>query len=151
MKAALHRRICELFPGAKIRVLEPLAPFARCGGTTAKAAGYGEPIRIERTDAEGRDHALGWHGVSVNPFGHDRRADRFAEVLGAFDDFAAIPGHVQALDVGELVGGEALCSLHNTGEPYLITSYARGTIYANELRRIAARGDVTAGELVRVD
>lgn len=151
MQAALRRRISELFPGAKIHVLEPLAPDSGEAGATAKAAGYGEPIRIELTDAAGHDHALVWHGVSINPFGHDRRADRFAEVLGAFDDFATVPGHVQALDVGAVVRGEALCSLREAGEPYLITRYARGTVYAAELRRIAARGDVTAGELAHLE
>ncbi|MEP6860334.1 MAG: phosphotransferase [Deltaproteobacteria bacterium] len=151
MHEALRRRVAELFPGARIRALEPLAPDSGKTGTTEKAVGYGEPMRIALTDAAGHDRELVWHGVSANAFGHDRRADRFAEVIGAYDDFAEIPRHVQAIDVGAVAHDGALVSLCEAGEPYLITSYARGTVYAGELRRIAAVREVTARELARLD
>ncbi|HET9991923.1 MAG TPA: hypothetical protein VFQ65_25515, partial [Kofleriaceae bacterium] len=138
MNEALRRHIEKLFPGARIRALEPLAPDTKRSGATEKAAGYGEPVRIALVDASGFEHDLVWHGVSANEFGHDRRADRFAEVIGAYDEFPAIPGHVQAIDVGVVTLSGELCSLREAGEPYMMTSFARGHVYAGELRRIAA-------------
>jgi hypothetical protein len=59
-------------------------------------------------------------------------------MLLGFDRFGSIPGHGAALDVGAITrDGRALMSLANAGEFYLLTSYAPGHLYADELRRIA--------------
>jgi len=44
-------------------------------------------------------------GLLVQRVRHDRRADRAAQALLAFDDFAAIPHHIAALDVGAIGPG----------------------------------------------
>jgi len=93
---------------------------------------------------------LVWRPASANDFGHDRRADRAADAVLAFDDFAQIPDHVAAVDVGAVRNTGELVSLRDVGEHYLITTYARGAIYANDLRRIATSG-ATAADLARVD
>jgi aminoglycoside phosphotransferase (APT) family kinase protein len=52
----------------------------------------------------------------------------------AYDTYGKLPHHVAAIDMGLVRGDGALVSLERTGEPYLITSWVDGTLYADELR-----------------
>lgn len=147
----LREHLARLYPGHRVVALEPLVPDAGAGGgATDKVAGYGAPVRVSLVDAHGERLDLVWRTASPNEYGHDRRADRAAEALLAFDDFAKLPGHVRALDVGAIRAGGELVSLRDAGEHYLITTYARGSIYADDLRRIATSG-ATDGDIARVD
>jgi len=101
-------------------------------------------VRIELVDDAGESLQLVWRVASSNEFGHDRRADRGAGMLAAFDEFPNIPRHVEAIDVGAIGPSGELVSIRDAGELYLITTYAPGTIYADDLRRIARDG---AGDL----
>ena len=141
-----------MYPHHHVVSLEPLAPDT--GATkdaTTKAAGYGMPVRIVLADQAGGRLELVWRVASANPFGHDRRADRAAAMLLAFDDFPRIPSHVQALDVGAIRGDGELVSIRDAGELYLITTYAPGTLYCDDLRRIARTGTATDHDVARVD
>jgi hypothetical protein len=120
-------------------------------GATAKAAGYGLPVRITLTDGEGAVKCLVWRVASANEFGHDRRADRAAGMLLAYDDFPRIPHHIEALDVGAIRTDGELVSIRDCDELYLITTFAPGTIYADDLRRIAREGHASELDLARVD
>ncbi|HTJ47207.1 MAG TPA: phosphotransferase [Kofleriaceae bacterium] len=135
----------HVVPGAEVIEIAPLAPDDG-DGETKKVAGYGQPARIRLRD--GRE--LVWHTASANEFGHDRRSDRAQELLLAYDDFARVPRHVRAIDVGAVIKGGAAVSLRDADELYLITTYAPGRVYADELREAAARG-VTARDRARVD
>jgi len=150
-----HDKLCEhlarLYPGHRVIEVHPLAPDARTtADPTTKAAGYGKPVHVVLADARGHRLDLVWRPASPNEFGHDRRADRAADAILAFDDFTQIPDHVAAIDVGAVRATGELVSLRDATEHYLITSYARGTIYADDLRRIATTG-ATAADLARVD
>jgi hypothetical protein len=152
----LREHLARLYPGATIVAIEPLGPDASAtagrkdgGGSTTKAAGYGLPVRIELRDGD-TARQLVWRVASANEFGHDRRADRAAVMVQAYEDFARIPRHVQAVDLGVIRGGE-LVSTRDATEPYLITTYAPGTIYAHDLRRIAAERIATPRDVARVD
>jgi len=156
----LREHLARLYPQHRIVAISELAPDA--GATkdaTAKAAGYGRPVEIVLEDASGNTVELVWRVASANEFGHDRRADRAEGALLAYDDFAAIPQHVRAVDVGAIRTTGELVSLRDWDELYLVTEYARGTIYAEDLRRIArdgagdrdlARVDVLAGYLAEL-
>jgi len=148
----LTRIVARALPGARIVRVETLGTDAAAARQqrTAKAAGYGIPIRID-VELHGKMRALVFHGTSENAFGHDRRADRAAELLLAADTFGAIPGHTRVLDVGAFRADGSTVSLSNTGEFYLLTEYAEGTPYADDLRRIAQSGTATAEDLGRVD
>lgn len=61
-----------------------------------------------------------------------------------------MPQHVQAVDLGAIRGRE-LVSLREASEHYLITTYARGTIYAHDLQRIAAERVAAPTDAARVD
>lgn len=147
----LRDHVLRLYPGARIESIEPLGPDAGAtAGSTTKAAGYGVPVRIVLSDREGR-HELVWRVASANEFGHDRRADRAAAMVQAYDDFAQIPQHVRAIDLGMIRAGGELMSTRDGAEMYLITTYATGEIYAHDLRRIAADGHATVRDVARVD
>ncbi len=116
---------------------------------TAKAAGYGIPVRIDAlVDGQRRSFVL--HGTSSNQFGHDRRSDRAAELLLAADTFSAIPRHVHALEVGALRRDGGSISLADTGEFYLLTDYLDGRPYADDLRQIANRRAAEPADVRRV-
>lgn len=148
----LREHLARLFPGQRITLVEPLAPdTGATRGATAKAAGYGMPVHIQLTATDGRRTELVWRVASSNEFGHDRRSDRAAAAVQAFDDFRQMPSHVEALDLGVIQRDGSLCSIRDASEHYLITTFARGSIYADDLRRIAATCEVTDLDLARVD
>jgi hypothetical protein len=139
-KAAISEMVQSVYPGAKLLSVQPLAPDATAGDAaeeTGKAAGYGEPLLLRIATEDRHEQALVLHTASANDFGHDRRADRAGGILLAFDTFGKIPGHVRALDVGAVHKSGHLVSLRDAGELYLLTSYAPGTVYVEDLRRIA--------------
>jgi aminoglycoside phosphotransferase (APT) family kinase protein len=117
--------------------------------TTAKAAGYGIPIRID-VEVHGQARSFVLHGSSANQFGHDRRADRAAELLLAADTYGRIPQHVRALEVGAFRPDGSSVSLSHTREFYLLTEYAEGRPYAEDLRRIAETQTVTEQDSSRL-
>lgn len=133
-----------------VRLVERAVPGARVVGAfvmgaddeaepaqaTAKAAGYGVPIRID-AEVGGALQRFVLHSASSNQFGHDRRADRAAEMLLAADSFGLVPRHTRVLDVGAFRRDGSSVSLLDSGEFYLLTDYAPGRLYAEDLRRIA--------------
>ncbi len=147
----LREHLARLYPGHHVDKIEPLSPDSGAtAGATAKVAGYGQPVHVVLVDARGGTLDLVWRTASPNEFGHSRRADRVAESVLAFDDFSQIPKHIAAIDVGTVRSNGELVSLRDAGEHYLITTYARGTIYAEDLRRIASHGARDA-DVARVD
>ena len=148
--ARLERLIGAALPGARIVRVTQLGVDSSPGGATAKGQGYGAPLRIE-LEREGSRTSVVLHTATKNQFGHDRRADRAADALLAFDTFDAVPRHVRALDVGAFSGESEFVSLRETGEFYLLSEWADGTLYADSLRRIVRDGVVQPDDLLKVD
>lgn len=147
----LVRIVERAVPGARALRAERLGTdeSAKDAETTAKSAGYGVPIRID-VELDGGSRSFVLHGASSNPFGHNRRADRAAELILAADTYGVIPQHVRALDIGAFkIDGSSL-SLKDAAEFYLLTDYVPGRPYADDLRRIANTGTVEPGDLARV-
>lgn len=151
IRPALERCIARALPGGRLLRVVALRPDEAAAADTLKVQGYGVPLRLEAEDASGAARTLVFHTATSNAFGHDRRADRAAEMLLAYDTFNAIPGHVRALDVGVLREAEGLVSLHGAGEFYLLTEYADGVPYAEDLRRIVCAGRLGDEDLARAD
>ncbi len=146
-RAALGRVLSRLVPGARVVRCEPLDGVG-ASGVAHKAGGYARAWRVAAADDAGQLHEFVFRTSASDEFGHDRRADRAANLILAFDTFGTIPDHVRALDVGfEAPGG--LRSLRDCEEPYLLTTWAEGTLYAEDLRRVAADGSASAGDLER--
>jgi hypothetical protein len=146
----LQRLVDSALPGARIVKVEALGVDLKPSGASTKGAGYGAPLRID-VELEDTRRTVVLHTATANAFGHDRRADRAAEVLLAADTFGAVPRHVRALDVGAYRGGDDFTSLRGTGEFYLLSEWAEGRLYAESLRRIASAGALQAMDVANVD
>jgi len=149
---ALQRLVSARMPGGRLISVRPLGPdptFA--AGATEKAAGYGRPLLLAVELPGGTRVRLVFRTATANEFGHDRRADRAADALLAFDRFGLIPGHARALDVGAVMADGELRSLAGAGELYLLTDYVEGTPYAQDLRRIAEGGAANARDEQRCE
>jgi hypothetical protein len=148
---AICELVCRKFPGATVVECRRLGDDeALPDGATGKQAGYGVPIKVTLRGADGRERAVVFHTARPNDFGHDRRADRAAEMLLAYDTYGTIPRHVKAIDVGVIARDGELRSIADATEVYLLTGWADGEVYADDLRRIAADG-ATPRDLGRLD
>jgi hypothetical protein len=67
------------------------------------------------------------------------------------EDFERMPQHVRVVDVGVIGEGGELQSTRGATEHYLITTYAPGTMYAQDLRRVAAERVAMPNDVARVD
>jgi hypothetical protein len=146
----LDELIRKLFPGSSIDDVQALAPDAG-SGDAHKVEGYGRPLRVTVRDPGGERRALVFRTATSNIFGHDRRSDRAAGMLLSFDAFDAIPQHVRALDVGTILGDGRLLSLGGGGEFYLLTGFAEGRMYSEDLRRVVTQGEARDGDLARCE
>lgn len=141
----LREHLARLYPDHEVAAVEPMGPDSGATrSSTTKVAGYGRPVRVVLTRG-GEVLELVWRVATANEFGHDRRSDRAANLILAYDDFARVPGHVAPIDLGMIGADGELISIRDGVEPYLLTTFARGAIYAEDLRRVAA--ERVAGEL----
>jgi hypothetical protein len=113
-----------------------------------KAYGYGKPLLL-RYSVVGEERQAVLHMMAPNPFGHERRADRAAGLILAYDSFNTLPRHVRARDIG-LVGADGrLCSLPHGDEFFLLTDYAPGRLYAADLERLSNQGTLDECDIRR--
>jgi hypothetical protein len=149
---ALAMQLASRYPGMYVVEIRPLAPDSGASASsTEKVAGYGRPLVLHLCDADGNSVHLVWRINAANEFGHDRLADRAANTLLAREDFARIPQHVAALEVGAVTRDGHIVPLPGDAELYLITPFVPGTLYADDLRRIARAGEASEVDLARVD
>jgi hypothetical protein len=146
--ARLRQIVQTALPGAQILRVTPLDPDSEKQDETAKGSGYGVPLRLDVEHA-GQPRALVLHTATANDYGHDRRADRAAAAVLAADTFGRVPRHVEVLDMGAYRGTDDFVSLTGTGEFYLLTTHAEGTVYAEDLRHIAASGALSTTDVAR--
>jgi len=151
LPAGLKQRLTELFPGAAITRVERLGADTTGTGETEKGLGYGRPLRVDLRQPDGVERKLVFHLAGADGYGHDRRADRAAEQLLAWDTFGLFRGHVRAVDVGAVRADGGLQSLAGAGEFYLVTEWGEGEVYAEDLRRIARTGVAEPLDLERLD
>lgn len=137
----------QLKLATRVLELQPLKPDSGTGAG-AKVSGYGKPVRVIAEDDRGQRKSFVLHTASANEFGHDRRADRADELFLSYDTYRLIPGQVEALDVGFLCGGR-FASARSGEEPYLLTTWADGQPYAEDLRRIVNERRLTTLDLER--
>jgi hypothetical protein len=136
IREAVEQLVASTHPGAVVEEIHAFGIDTTVGHATSKAAGYGKPLLVTVREQNGTPLRLVLHTASANVFGHDRRADRAADMLLAYDTFGDIPNHVRAVDVGAIAKDGSLVSLDSVGEFFVLTGYAEGDIYADDLRRI---------------
>jgi aminoglycoside phosphotransferase (APT) family kinase protein len=147
---ALRDLVRRRFPGHAVVSCDRLGDDERPDDATRKGSGYGVPVRVVMRDPDGRDTAMVFHTARSDDFGHDRRADRAAQMLLAFDTYGAVPRHVAAVDVGVVTRDGQLRSIADADEVYLLTGWQPGELYAQDLRRITTDG-ATARDHQRLD
>lgn len=147
----LERWAAGLPGGWRLIDVATLGPDAGNGDETRKAMGYGAPMRLTLEDGAGRRRAVVFHVATSDEFGHDRRADRAAGQLLAWDTFGTIPRHAAALDVGAIDTSGRIVSLRDAGELYLVTEWVPGRVYAEDLRELGRRGTCTPLDEARTD
>jgi aminoglycoside phosphotransferase (APT) family kinase protein len=81
--------------------------------------------------------------VKRNGFGHERDPDRIAEVWLNFTTFNRLPRHIAAMDMVAVTQDGQLESLGHVQDLLLLTDYAPGTPYAEDLLRIRNTGTCT--------
>jgi len=116
----------------------------------AKDFGYGRPLLI-RTQRSGLEQRLVLHTLSSNPFDHQYAADRAGELCLAYNTFNDLPGHIQARDLGVVTRDGKLASLGQPTEFFLLTDYAQGNPYAQDLSDIAERRHLEQKDKDRLD
>lgn len=153
LPSGLRARLAELFPGARVVAACALGIDAggHASGETVKELGYGRPLRITLAMRAGERCDVVLHTAKADEYGHDRRSDRLAAQVLALDTFDRLPQHVRAIDAGALRDDGALVSLAGTGEGYLLTEWADGEVYAEDLRRIARAGALRELDLERAE
>ncbi len=132
------------FDDAQVMSLRPIGASTQEG---LKAYGYGRPLRVTFT-SQGKTHDRVIRTMSPDPYGHERRADRAAAMVLARDTFASIPQHIHAMDVGAFDAQGNLVCLPE-GEPFLVTDFVEGELYAHDLREMQGLSDARPLDLER--
>jgi aminoglycoside phosphotransferase (APT) family kinase protein len=120
----------------------------KAGAAALKAFGYGRPLLIDYAIAGAPRQAV-LRRVNRNGFGRERASDRVAEVWRDFHTFNRLPHHVRAQDMVGLAENGRLSSLAHVTELLLLTDYAPGAPYADDLLRIRENGAHTPQDLAR--
>lgn len=150
-RAQLSRYLSQRFgTDVHVHVVQPLGSPAEGGEDAIKAFGYGEPL-VVRFQVDGTEQRAVFRTMAANLFGHERRADRAMGMLLSYDSFNRLPRHVRALDVGALAADGSLISLGAGDEFFLLTDYAPGTLYANDLQRLRETGALEERDLRRAE
>ncbi|HET7362935.1 MAG TPA: phosphotransferase [Burkholderiales bacterium] len=100
-----------------------------------KGYGYGIPLRVDY-EVAGVPHRAVVESVRPGPFGHEHMADRAQQMLWAHAAYNRLPAHVRALDVGAVRTNGDLVPLGNAEELFLLTEFAEGREYADDLIRL---------------
>jgi aminoglycoside phosphotransferase (APT) family kinase protein len=107
-----------------------------------KTYGYGKPVLIHYRVGD-RERRSVLRTMAPNAFGHERRADRAASLLLSYDTFNDLERHVRALDLGVFGADGRLKSLDSGEEFFLLTDYATGVLYAEDLQHLRKHGNAT--------
>lgn len=118
------------------------------GAAALKAFGYGRPVRITFR-SRGDEQHLVLRRVNRNGFGRERGCDRVAEVWRDFHTFNRLPRHILARDMVAVGENGRLQSAGHIQELLLLTTYAPGHPYADDLLRIRHEGTCTTLDIER--
>jgi hypothetical protein len=144
--------------GSSARILS-LNILGEPRGDEIKGYGYGKPLLIHY-EAQGAHQYAVLHTVSPGPFGHEHMSDRAQILLWEHSTFNRLPHHVGSIDVGAFRRDGTAISLGDTEEFFLLTEYAEGRGYFEDLIRMrddrslknldTARADALCDYLVEI-
>jgi hypothetical protein len=115
-----------------------------------KGYGYGTPLQIDYT-SRGQQQRAVLHTVSPGPFGHEHMADRAQMALWDHKAFNLLPRHVRSIDVGAFLHSGSTVSLGDADEFFVLTQYAEGRCYVEDLDRIRDHNQFGELDIARSD
>jgi len=134
-KSSLERYLRDRFgPRTVLRSYGPIGKESSQG--THKQYGYGSPVKVTfRVGASFRAGVI--ETMKPGPFGHEHMADRAQAILWDYDSYGRLPRHVKSLDVGAFDGKQALFSVAQAREFFVLNEWVDGTSYHQDLERLA--------------
>jgi hypothetical protein len=133
--------------GMPVRVVG-LAPLGEVAGV--KGYGYGIPLRVVY-EAGGRLRTAVLETVRPGPFGHEHASDRAQALIEAHATYGRLPLHVKSLDVGAIKSDGSLLSAGAAQEYFILTEFAPGRPYADDLFRLRDGGSLGKEDVARAD
>ena len=138
----LNRERLELYLSSiyKTQVrIGSISEIGKEGVSGLKGFGYGIPYVISfSTDSEVKRVVL--ETMSPNSFGHDHFSDRAQGLLWDHSAFNRLPGHVRSIDAGAFTPEGEIISVGEAEEFFILTEFAEGAGYDQDLKRIASTG-----------
>ncbi|MDI3465987.1 MAG: hypothetical protein OJF50_004808 [Nitrospira sp.] len=104
-----------------------------------KRYGYGTPVKLTFQIGRRVQSAV-LATMKPGPFGHEHMADRAQAMLWDYDSYGRLPRHVKALDVGAFDGKQALFSLAESREFFVLNEWTEGRSYHADLERLMKGG-----------
>src|SRR5574337_21873 len=104
-----------------------------------KRYGYGTPVKLTFQIGRRVQSAV-LATMKPGPFGHEHMADRAQAMLWDYDSYGRLPRHVTALDVGAFDGKQALFSLAEAREFFVLNEWTEGASYHRDLERLMKGG-----------
>src|SRR5262245_43198430 len=120
--------------GPSARLVE-LTVLGKSGQQDIKGYGYGTPVRIDY-ELNGQTRRVVLHTVSPGPFGHEHMSDRDQMALWDYSAFNRLPRHVRSVDVAAFRRDGSAVSLGDAEEFFVLTDYAEGCSYSEDLVRM---------------
>lgn len=126
--------------GAEIKIYDVRRLTGENAAEDLKGFGYGVPYVVE-FNVGGEDKQVVLETMRPEGFGHDHFSDRAGILLWQHSSFNKLPKHVHSVDVGAFTAkGEALKSLGDCAELFIVTELVDGRLYHLDLDRIKESG-----------
>jgi hypothetical protein len=146
-KQSLGRYLQSRFgPEAKLLSCKVIGKASSKG--EQKRYGYGIPVKLTfRLGSRLQSAVL--ETMKPGPFGHEHMADRAQAMLWDHESYGRLPRHVKALDVGAFDGKQALFSVAEAREFFVLNEWAEGVSYHLDLERLAKGAKLRALDQAR--
>jgi hypothetical protein len=135
--------------GPSARVLN-VRVLGKSGEDELKVYGYGTPVMIDY-QADGKPRRAVLHTVTAGPFGHEHMSDRAQSLIWEHSSFNNLPKHVRSIDIGAFRRDGSTVSLGDAEEFFLLTEYAEGDGYFEDLLKMKADPRLTYADIARAD
>ena len=135
--------------GPSVRLVD-LKVLGKSEKQEIKGYGYGTPVEIDY-DFNGQLRRAVLHTVSPGPFGHEHMSDRAQMLLWDHSTFNRLPRHIRSLDVGAFRCDGSTISLGEVEEFFVLTEYAEGRGYVEDLTRMREQPTPTELDIARAD
>ncbi|OQW32835.1 MAG: hypothetical protein A4E19_05635 [Nitrospira sp. SG-bin1] len=133
-KQALERYLQDRF-GSNTRLLSYRIIGKESSKGRQKRYGYGTPVKLTFQIGQHVRSAV-LETMKPGPFGHEHMADRAQAMLWDYDSYGKLPRHVKALDVGAFDAKQALFSLAEAQEFFVLNEWTEGVSYHADLERL---------------